>query len=327
MESTYTISHSHFGKFTEYRLINNKTGSYVTVIPEFGATLNQIGLFANQKVHDILLGSTTYEQLITEGTKVYKGSKLLPFPNRINKGNYEFNGKNYHLDVNETDRQCSLHGLVVDKPFTVESTQTDESSAKLTVAYDYQGTIEGYPFKYAVKVIYQLNEKGFSCTTILTNIDNQELPIGDGVHPYFKTGSIIDNWLFKLPKCEILDVDDRLIPTMKIGLFEKYEELKPFGDQTFDTCFALNVVSHPDHIATVEIHDKEKGIKLAIWQEVGAKKYNYIQIYTSGDRKSMAIEPMTCAPDSFNNKLGLIILKPKETIELTWGASLSDLSQ
>jgi len=193
MNSTYTISQSPFGKFTEYRLINNKNGSYVTVIPEFGATLNQIGLFAAEKVNEILLGSPTYEHLTSEGIKSFKGSKLLPFPNRINKGNYDFDGKSYHIDVNEMERQCSLHGFVFDKPFTIESSQTDENSAKLTLLYDYQGSNDGYPFKFSAKVLFQLNEKGFSCTTTLANTDDRDLPIGDGVHPYFKTGSLINN--------------------------------------------------------------------------------------------------------------------------------------
>jgi galactose mutarotase-like enzyme len=31
---------------------------------------------------------------------------------------------------------------------------------------------------------------------------------------------------------------------------------------------------------------------------------------------------MTCAPDAFNNKMGLIILKPEELIELNCGIML-----
>jgi aldose 1-epimerase len=36
-------------------------------------------------------------------------------------------------------------------------------------------------------------------------------------------------------------------------------------------------------------------------------------------RRSLAIEPMTCAPDAFNSGAGLIVLEPGESSSSTWG--------
>jgi len=324
-KTTYSITQQPFGKFTEYRLVNNQNGSYIAVLPEYGANLNQAAIYANNGLHEILLGPEDYDKLISENKNCYKGSKLLPFPNRINHGNYAFAGESYHLYPNETARDCSLHGLVWDRPFTVESTSADNNSAKLVMNYEYNGSNEGYPWKYFVRFTFELKEHGFVCTTLLKNTDEKDIPIGDGIHPYFKTGSLIDSWVFSLPKCEILEVDDRLIPTQKVTVFTEYEHAKPFGDRKFDSCFVLDPLHAKDGIATLGIQDKEKGLRLSIWQEVGTNKYNYLQIYTPPDRKSMAIEPMSCAPDAFNNSLGLIILAPNNSVEFAWGANLTKL--
>jgi aldose 1-epimerase len=38
-----------------------------------------------------------------------------------------------------------------------------------------------------------------------------------------------------------------------------------------------------------------------------------LQIYTPEDRKSIAIENLSSAPDAFNNGMGLLVLEPGET--------------
>ena len=44
------------------------------------------------------------------------------------------------------------------------------------------------------------------------------------------------------------------------------------------------------------------------------KSYPYLLIYTPAHRNSIAIENLSAAPDAFNNKMGLEILKPGESI-------------
>ena len=46
----------------------------------------------------------------------------------------------------------------------------------------------------------------------------------------------------------------------------------------------------------------------------------YLQVYTPPHHKSIAIEPMTCIADSFNNKTGLRVLLPNKSI--TWDISM-----
>jgi aldose 1-epimerase len=47
------------------------------------------------------------------------------------------------------------------------------------------------------------------------------------------------------------------------------------------------------------------------------KGYNFLQIYTPPHRKSIALEPLTGAPDAWNNKIGMIALLPDEQRKFT----------
>lgn len=61
---------------------------------------------------------------------------------------------------------------------------------------------------------------------------------------------------------------------------------------------------------------------LEFWMKGGKNKFNYLQLFTPAHRKSIAIEPMTCNINAFNNKEGLIILEPEEVLDLSFGIKL-----
>ena len=41
-----------------------------------------------------------------------RGQVLIPWPNRLEDGSYEFDGKHYQLPLNEPERRNAIHGLV-----------------------------------------------------------------------------------------------------------------------------------------------------------------------------------------------------------------------
>jgi aldose 1-epimerase len=56
--------------------------------------------------------------------------------------------------------------------------------------------------------------------------------------------------------------------------------------------------------------------------------YRFLMVYTpdaipqtSRRRRSLAIEPMTCAPNAFRSGDGLIVLQPGQSTSATWGIS------
>ena len=51
--------------------------------------------------------------------------------------------------------------------------------------------------------------------------------------------------------------------------------------------------------------------------------YPYLQLYTPDDRKSIAIENLSGAPNAFNNKIGLHIVKPQDKIVFETGYQIA----
>jgi aldose 1-epimerase len=58
--------------------------------------------------------------------------------------------------------------------------------------------------------------------------------------------------------------------------------------------------------------------------------YRYLMVFTGDplpdvNRRSVAIEPMTCPPNSFRTGDALIVLEPGESVTGGWGISPTDL--
>ena len=49
---------------------------------------------------------------------------------------------------------------------------------------------------------------------------------------------------------------------------------------------------------------------------------NYLQLYTPNEIQAIAIEPMTGVSDSFNNKIGLKELNPRENYKIKWSLNI-----
>jgi aldose 1-epimerase len=316
----FHIEQQIFGKYIQYHLKNDATAEYALVIPAFGGTLNQVALAKEGKVYELLDASATYEDLITEGRKKFKGSKLFPFANRIEDGQYSFENKVYNFHINFPHENNAIHGIVLESNFIVLQKKVTKDSAALTIQYKTTGKEDGYPFKVSITIEYVLKENSFSVKTSVENIDTKNIPVSDGWHPYFKIGSRIDDCFLTLPVAHAYEVDDRMLPTGKTWKDVAFTTPTKIAQTNFDTNYKL--VATENKTLSVRLEDPIQKITLVLWQEVGEGKYNYLQIYTPPDRKSIAIEPMTCLTNAFNNKEGLIVLKPADKSDFLFGLIL-----
>jgi aldose 1-epimerase len=313
----FVIKEKPFGPLTEYYLINQATLEHVSVLPGFGATLNRVALKKGDQLHELVDGCASYEVLMTEGKSKFKGSKLFPFPNRIADGTYTFENKVYQFPVNFPHEKNAIHGIILESNFVVINKDVAVSGCSLIVEYKTTGNEEGYPFKTVVTIQYNLTKEGFSCITTIKNSDKVNVPLADGWHPYFKTGSKMDQCVLTLPVEKSYEVDQRMIPTGKTNQETTFTKPTVIGETKFDTGYKL-VKSDEKNLVTV-IFDPQKKITLKIWQESGEGKYNYLQVYIPPDRMSIAIEPMTGIANAYNNKEGLMVLKPEETRIFSFG--------
>ncbi len=314
----FKIVEEPFGDFTKIKIVNSDTKEYISIVPEFGGNVNEIVLEKEDKLYSILDGYQTPLEIAEHD--YFKGAKLIPFPNRIKDGKYSFKGRSYQLPINEPDENHAIHGLIWDKNLTLTEKEINDKYASVKFEYLYDGIIPGYPFRMKVTATYSLlSTNGFKYTTEIVNLDNCEIPVGDGWHPYFKASGKVDELMLKIPAKYQIEVAPCMIPTgVKIPV-DSFIQLTKICDTEFDTGF---IIEAQEGVATTEIYDPVYDIHINVWQEIGKWRYNYLQIYIPPSRKSIAIEPMTCSIDAFNNKEGLIALAPGQSVKASCGVKL-----
>ncbi len=299
------------------KLINTESGEFLSVIPAYGGNINELILNKNNALHSLIAGDSNMQDLSGRPVNAYRGAKLSPFPNRIKEGSYVFDGIRYTLPKN--DNIHALHGLVWNAPFQIKEKSTTAHEAKLILSWHYQKVNPGFPFDYLIEIEYTLQEREFICQTIITNNSPIAIPIGDGWHPYLSTGSTINELKLKLPSDKKIETNQSLIPTGRYIRDSSFASAAFIQDTLLDDCFELDPV---ERIVETILIDERRQLTLILWQKVSAHGYNFVHVYTPPNRQSIAIEPTTCAPDAFNNKNGLMVLDPLESVDLIFGIRL-----
>ena len=307
----FNILKHPLGNFSTVRLINNETGEYLEVLTDFGAGVNDLVIRnAQNQLVSVIDGYRTEDELINDHHSKFKGSKLSPFPNRIPAGKYQFNGIDYQLPINEVGANNNLHAFLHNRPFEILDEITTADFAKLKLGYNYRATDQGYPFCYQLTLTYTFDSDGLEIQTEIENSGEKEIPMADGWHPYFRFDNL-DHVNMKMTPAK--RVSSNVGNALNGGHeFDSGQELKNYE---LDDCFHVNGADQ----FKVELKDVKNGLALEIWQESTAGKYKYMQIYTPPNRKTIAIEPVTCEPNAFNTGNGLIILKPNERVSMSFG--------
>ena len=108
----------------------------------------------------------------------WRGRMLIPYGNRIGGAQYSFNGTIYHLPVNDVaGLNNSIHGLLWNRSMQVIDTHASDTSASVTLRYDFDGSDKGYPFLLRVDITYTLDAHGFSFAVTATNRDPEGWPL------------------------------------------------------------------------------------------------------------------------------------------------------
>ena len=296
-----------FGAF-EKHVFSNDNGDTFAVVPEFGACLLDLQ-FGGLSVLD---GYETPEELVAN--KWSKNIILLPYPNRLRDGRYTHEGTTYQFELNNAVSQNSIHGFGKDAPMAVDTVWTGDFDAGLTCSWQYRGENAAYPFPFTAKMTLILRGSNFEIKMSLQNDSNKIIPVGLGWHPYFKMSEKSDDSALQIPDCQLISIDERMLPTGEKTDFDAFKTLTSINDSTLDNGFYLkNQTQNAETILA-----SERGT-LTFWQETGFQKWNFLQVFTPPHRKSVAIEPMTCNIDAFNNGDGLVILKPNEILGGNFG--------
>ncbi len=304
----FSILHKTQNGFNKVVLKDESTGSFAEIIPACGAILHAFNIIKEGRTFNVI---DSYESAVDFNNNVtakgFKGCKLSPFVCRINKAEYSFGEKKYHIQKFSLENNA-IHGELYDEPFNVIKEGSSEDKAFISMKYEYRKNDTGYPFNYDCVVTYEFEAD--SKLNVITQVTNQDLdfiPMQDGWHPYFALGNSIDGLEVQFHSKEIAEFNNELIPTRKFLHYRKFNSFKKIGDTIFDNCF---LISFADGEPACILRNIAEKIQLEISP---GEEYPYLQVYTPPHRKSIAIENLSSIPDAFNNGIGLKILSPKET--------------
>jgi aldose 1-epimerase len=274
-------------------------------------SLNEVSAVISTEGAALIGLSVSKLDLIEPNTRdgLYAGKILAPWPNRIKDGKYSFNKKDYQLPINEVSKNNSLHGLVANCQWEV----IFQDQSKVTLQY-LLNQPDIYPGKLQLQVTYEIIENGIEITVLSENVGELSAPYGISIHTYLVAGALVKNneLLLQLPSDQFLEVDaERLLPI----------KLQPVTGSNFDF-IGLKKISNLfiDH-AFKYSSDYPRSISLLNAEGQGAEvifddQSKWIQIHTADrdlqadSRMAVAIEPMTCPPDTFNSGIDLIVLEP-----------------
>lgn len=272
--------------------------SYAKIYLDLGASIQVLTLRGHELINDI--SPLTYNT-------TYASSILFPFANRIEDGVYDFEKKTYQFEINQKDENNALHGLVYNKTFDIVGQKTTKNEATILLRYEEQNHIQGFPFTYRIYLTYTLTEHSLDLSVSVKNTDTKQFPFTLGWHPYFHSTDLY-NSIVRFKSHKQVDFDERNI-TQGIRGFEINDGFK-VENKFLDDCFVLdsNKILFETPSYKFELTSSEKDC--------------FLQLYTPPKANTIAIEPTTGISNSFNNKIGLKTLKPKDSYNIDWKLKL-----
>jgi aldose 1-epimerase len=275
---------SDFGKLPDgteieqYSLQNTK-GAEAKIIT-YGATLTELWLPGkNGKKVDVVLGFDNLEGYL--GDEPYFGGTIGRYANRIAKGKFTLDGKEYTLAINNGPN--SLHGGKIGFNRRVWKAEPLKLAGGAAVKFSYfsKDGEEGYPGNLTVSVTYALmNDDALKIS--YTAKTDKATPINLTNHSYFNlsgagSGDILKDVLW-LNADHFTPTDDTLIPTGKIEpvagtpydfrkpmeIGARVSEIPQVGG--YDINYVLN--GKPGELRRIaEVKDPKSGRELQVWTD------------------------------------------------------------
>jgi aldose 1-epimerase len=252
------------------------------------------------------------------------GAPLIPWPNRLADGRYEFDGVEYQVALTEPAKHNAIHGFLRWRNWELGERESDR-----VVMQTRLYPLEGYPFTLDVSVAYELGDGGLGVTTTVTNVGKAPCPYASGQHPYLSPGEgLIDECMLELDaETRIVTDPERQLPTGReavAGTSFDFRTPRRLADQRLDFAFT-DLARDEQGRAWVRLRAPDSR-SAELWVD---EHYPIVELYTgdtlaeSRRRRGIGTEPMTCPPNAFQTGEGLVRLEPGESSTARWGARLS----
>ena len=302
MSFSVHIDHTQAAPVITLKDANSKTEAQIYA---FGALLNAFSIVDGTNKTNVVAGFESVEDAQQHISDEFKSAKLSPFVCRMREGKYIWD--DVHFQVNKWFLgKHAIHGILYDGMFEIQFTEANMDHAKVELRYVYPGNVAGYPFPYLIQVQWTLAKGNqLSVETSITNASPSNIPLCDGWHPYFNLGSSVDDCTLRFSSNQQLEFDADLLPTGQLIEDNRFVQGTSLNGIFLDNCFELDQSLKQPYCRL-----SNQSLALTIEPE---NTYPYLQIYTPPTRDMIAIENLSSAPDSFNNKMGLQTLEPHTT--------------
>jgi len=287
-------------------------GEHVAVITEVGANLRSYRVGERDVI-------TSFDE--DELPPASHGAVLVPWPNRIGDGTYEWDGQTYRLPLTEhAPRLTALHGLVCWTRWDV----TEHTASSVTLAHDLVPQ-PGYPWALHSEITYTVSHDGLEVTLTTRNESDEDAPYGTGFHPWLSPGGAdLDECTLRIDAERHVTIDERLLPTgtEKADGAWDFTEHRSLAGVALDDAF-VGITRNAKGLSWIELTAPD-GRTAAVWTDESMDTW---QVCT-GDgilgahRTGVAAEPMTCIADAFRTGQRLVRLAPEQEHTVRWGLVL-----
>lgn len=299
-------------------LRDSATGSSAQVLVSHGFNcFSFIAHFSGEEI-ELLWADAEFE--LGRGRPSGSGIPLLfPFPGRIERGQFEWEGKHYELDAND-GKGNAIHGFAYTRPWRVTGQTETEVTGEFRASVDDPLLLEYWPGDFQIAATYSLHGNKLSAKYVLSNPDTKALPFGFGIHPYFRLpigGEDAGDCRVALPVSGEWELEDLITTGTYIPLRDPdvFREGMNFAQMQFDNVFG-GLVFEGDGWCRASIEDPSSQRRLTVgWDQ----PFRECVVYTPPHREAICIEPYTCAPDAIRLTksgvdAGLRWLQPGESL-------------
>lgn len=300
----YTVGRSSLGDQPLVTLADD-AGRRVRVACH-GATLIGFEVARAGRPFDIAAGQRDAAEILAR-----PGSRfaiMAPFAGRIADARYRFEGRDYDLQPGAAagQRECR-HGFVRDADFAVAELAAQGGFARATLTTPI-GRHPGYPFAIGLSVSFTLDAAGLTLEVRLRNLGDQPAPCFFGWHPYFRVSDgVADEWLLTVPARTLIRTGPDLIALAGDAAYVSLDHApaldfrrpRLIGGSVLDQGYT-DLAADADGRIRTRLADPGSGFAITVWQERGVMHAFTGDTLKSGQRRSIALEPMECMANAFN---------------------------
>ncbi|WP_417455147.1 aldose 1-epimerase [Kiloniella sp.] len=236
---------------------------------------------------------------------------LIPYSNRIKRGQFTFDGKSYQLALNFADHPHSIHGISWQRHWQVKDHQKSQIMLELNyTANDKKPT--DWPFDFDAVQTFNLTGTDLTQHISVINTSDRPMPVGLGVHPYLPKRK---NTRLKANAKNVWITNQTCLPTKLVECPEHWDlRTNPLVetlecDNQFEPWDGKAQIHWPEDNVSVELN--------------ASKNLNRLVVYAPKDESFFCVEPTSHITDALNSTskgmsledTGIHVLAPKQTLE------------